>query len=112
MAKAVHSKRHDEPIHADSTSAIAESATGAPGHEEVARLDYFHWEARGFQGGSPEEDWFRAEEELKRKQDDSANRRSFRAESGLAAEDKTPALRNQKPTADLQGRRGNVIGQT
>jgi hypothetical protein len=34
-------------------------------HEEIARLAYSHWEARGRQGGSPEEDWFRAEKELK-----------------------------------------------
>lgn len=112
MAKAAHSKRHDERIHVDSTPAIAESATRAPGHEEVARLAYLHWEARGFQGGSPEEDWFRAEEELKRQQDDPANRRSFRAESGLAVENNTPTQRNQKPTVDLQGSRGNVVGQT
>jgi hypothetical protein len=32
--------------------------------ERVARLAYFFWEARGCQGGSPEEDWFRAEREL------------------------------------------------
>jgi hypothetical protein len=36
-----------------------------PGREDVARLAYLYWEAGGFQGGSPEEDWFRAEEELK-----------------------------------------------
>lgn len=33
-------------------------------HEEIARLAYSYWEARGCQGGSPEEDWFRAEQEL------------------------------------------------
>ena len=32
--------------------------------EEIARLAYAHWEARGGEGGSPEEDWFRAEREL------------------------------------------------
>lgn len=34
--------------------------------EEVAKLAYSYAEARGFQGGSPEEDWFRAEQELRR----------------------------------------------
>jgi hypothetical protein len=34
-------------------------------HEEIARLAYSYWEARGCQGGSPEEDWRRAEAELK-----------------------------------------------
>ena len=32
--------------------------------EEIARLAYFLWEARGRQGGSPEEDWYRAEQEI------------------------------------------------
>lgn len=33
-------------------------------HQEIARLAYSYWEARGFQGGDPQEDWFRAEREL------------------------------------------------
>lgn len=40
-----------------------------PTHEEIARLAYSYWEARGNQGDSPWEDWFRAEEELKRPQE-------------------------------------------
>lgn len=35
-------------------------------HEEIARLAYSYWEKRGFQGGSPEEDWRRAERELRK----------------------------------------------
>ena len=31
----------------------------------VADLAYSYWEARGYQGGSPEEDWLRAEQELR-----------------------------------------------
>jgi hypothetical protein len=34
-------------------------------HEEIARLAYSYWEARAGQGGSPEEDWFQAEREIK-----------------------------------------------
>lgn len=34
-------------------------------HEEVARLAYSYWEARGCQGGSPEEDWLLAEQQLR-----------------------------------------------
>lgn len=34
---------------------------------EVERLAYFYWLERGGQGGSPEEDWFRAEAELRRR---------------------------------------------
>jgi hypothetical protein len=32
--------------------------------DEISKLAYSYWEARGFQGGSPEEDWLRAEQEL------------------------------------------------
>lgn len=35
-----------------------------PTSEEIAKLAYSYWEARGCQGGSPEEDWFRAQREL------------------------------------------------
>jgi hypothetical protein len=33
--------------------------------DAVARLAYSYWEARGFIGGSPEEDWLRAEREIR-----------------------------------------------
>lgn len=38
---------------------------GQPSQEEIAALAYSYWEARGYQGGSPEEDWGRAETELR-----------------------------------------------
>ncbi len=38
------------------------------GQEEIALLAYSYWEARGSQGGSPQEDWFQAEQELKSRQ--------------------------------------------
>ncbi len=36
-----------------------------PRPEDIARLAYSYWTGRGCQGGSPEEDWLRAEKELK-----------------------------------------------
>jgi Protein of unknown function (DUF2934) len=33
-------------------------------HEAISRRAYSYWEARGFQGGSAEEDWLRAEGEI------------------------------------------------
>ena len=33
-------------------------------HEEIAKLAYCYWADRGYQGGSPEEDWQRAEQAL------------------------------------------------
>jgi len=32
--------------------------------EQIALLAYSYWEARGRQGGSPQEDWIRAEREI------------------------------------------------
>ena len=45
-----------------------EPVTGAsrpPTQEEIARLAYSYWEARGCPQGSAWEDWFRAERALK-----------------------------------------------
>ena len=50
---------------ADKEYVIEPSAAG-PSHEDIARLAYSFWEARGRHGGTPEEDWHRAEAELKR----------------------------------------------
>ena len=36
-----------------------------PTYEDIANLAYSYWEARGGQGGSAEEDWARAEQELR-----------------------------------------------
>ena len=47
----------------------ADGEIGASNDTEVAQLAYSYWEARGGEGGSPWEDWFRAERELKRKQE-------------------------------------------
>jgi hypothetical protein len=36
-----------------------------PSQDEIASLAYSYWEARGYTGGSSEEDWLRAERELR-----------------------------------------------
>lgn len=41
--------------------------TPVASYQEIARLAYTYWEARGCQGGSPEQDWQRAEQELSAK---------------------------------------------
>ena len=41
------------------------AAQRALSQEEVARLAYSYWVQRGYAPGSPEEDWLRAEQELK-----------------------------------------------
>jgi hypothetical protein len=50
-----------------SARAVAAEPTlaSAPSQDEIASLAYLYWEARGGQGGSPEEDWIRAERELR-----------------------------------------------
>ncbi len=63
------------PSQADAPAAVesAQTAVAAavapdpcePTHEEIARLAYSYWESRGCQGGCPEEDWTRAEQELR-----------------------------------------------
>jgi hypothetical protein len=35
-----------------------------PDRQQIAELAYSYWVDRGYQGGSPEEDWLRAEREL------------------------------------------------
>ena len=40
------------------------SSGSAPEHDQIARLAYSYWQARGRPDGSPEEDWLRAENEL------------------------------------------------
>ena len=47
------------------TEAISVHAFVPPTHEDIARLAYSYFEARGYQGGSPEDDWLRAEQELR-----------------------------------------------
>jgi hypothetical protein len=50
-------------------------ALPTPSHDEIARLAYAYWEARGRQHGCHEEDWYRAERELLRRRPFSELRR-------------------------------------
>src|SRR5262245_27184227 len=70
-------KRAAEPVETLASTVVAERETVMPraeaalapvvevSYEEIAKLAYSYWEARGFQGGCPDEDWFRAEVELR-----------------------------------------------
>ena len=49
---------------ADPAGSVAHS-NGFPSYEEVSRLAYDYWQARGCPDGSSEEDWLRAEHDLK-----------------------------------------------
>ena len=67
--------KHSSATASESPASIAPAAITAtiaettPSHsvvtfDEIAKLAYSYWEARGYQGGSEEEDWLRAEREL------------------------------------------------
>jgi hypothetical protein len=60
----------DEPGLASAEAMTAVDEMNAPTHDRIAELAYEYWEARGGHGGSPWDDWFRAEDELKRRGDD------------------------------------------
>lgn len=45
-------------------SPVVVNAAEKPSQETIAALAYSYWVARGYEGGSPEEDWLRAEQEL------------------------------------------------
>ena len=71
MAKHEHQRT---PLGAGAGAATARAVVAAPEavqpdftprHEEIARLAYVYWHNRGCPKGSPDEDWLRAEAELR-----------------------------------------------
>jgi hypothetical protein len=54
-----------EPVAAPVPEVETAAGVAAPSYETVAALAYSYWVARGYQGGSPEADWLRAEQELR-----------------------------------------------
>jgi hypothetical protein len=58
-----------EPVAASVSDVETVEVAGVaePSYEAVAALAYSYWETRGYQGGSPEEDWVRAEQELRKR---------------------------------------------
>jgi DNA relaxase NicK len=64
--KAPESNVTDKPAEVVATATIQES-TIEISREAVAEQAYLYYEARGYQGGDPEADWVRAEEELKQR---------------------------------------------
>ena len=51
----------------DELAAVLEYTTIAPSHDEISRLAYALWEARGGGDGSSEQDWLEAERQLQAK---------------------------------------------
>ena len=63
-ARAKRSAVPPETPSADAAQPQSAAPPAAPSANEIAHLAYLYWESRGCQGGSPEEDWLRAEQEL------------------------------------------------
>jgi Protein of unknown function (DUF2934) len=65
-SRAVTAPRKPRPAATKTPAAMVESVAApySPAQEEIAALAYSFWVTRGYQGGSPEEDWLRAEQEL------------------------------------------------
>ena len=60
------------PVAADSRPAAASHPaenhnSRAVSHDEIARLAHRYWAERGHRHGNPEEDWYRAEQELRKR---------------------------------------------
>ena len=58
------SKPKKGPESTADSSEVVPSDT-APSTEDIAKLAYALWEARGGGGGSAEDDWYRAEQEIR-----------------------------------------------
>jgi hypothetical protein len=63
-ASAKRAKHFASPAEKPSEAGVT-AAVCKPSQDEIARIAYSYWEARGYQGGSSEEDWLRAERELR-----------------------------------------------
>jgi len=68
-SRAATAPRKPRPAATQTPAAAVESVVAAysPAPEEIAALAYSYWVTRGHQGGCPEEDWLRAEQELHRR---------------------------------------------
>jgi hypothetical protein len=60
----------DQPVEEAVMTAMAAAAAETPAlteaeQDEIARLAYSYWEERGRTHGSPDEDWYRAVQEVK-----------------------------------------------
>jgi hypothetical protein len=64
----LHALRSHFHSTAENENGPANAPVIASAHEDIARLAYSYWQARGRQDGSALEDWLRAEREIERRQ--------------------------------------------
>jgi hypothetical protein len=67
-AKAMAAAAGTEATLASDISTTTSPAATATDEDAIAARAYSYWEARGCEGGSAEEDWYRAVEEIAREQ--------------------------------------------
>jgi len=68
VPRAKHSvKRSIVEPESEAIEMVAVESVYEPSEGEIAALAYTYWAGRGCQGGSAEEDWLRAEQELRSK---------------------------------------------
>jgi hypothetical protein len=60
-----HSELEHSPAHQNGHGGTVGHGIASFGHEETAALAFELWRARGCPEGSPDEDWYRAVEELR-----------------------------------------------
>ena len=61
----IHTNGASKASAVDGLGPLATNGDSDQLREAISRLAYSYWEARGWQGGSPEEDWLRAEAEMR-----------------------------------------------
>jgi hypothetical protein len=64
-ARTVRAKHSAIPAETVTDSAVTAETGTEPTHEDIALLAYSYWLQRGCVDGCPEEDWMRAEQELR-----------------------------------------------
>ena len=70
-AKSNLTRKHRNSAVTERSDSVTATSSGAPApasdpaFDDIAQLAYSYWEARGYQGGSSQEDWLRAEQELR-----------------------------------------------
>jgi len=60
----VSASSEPQPAAVLETPTVETPAVQISKQDEIAKLAFSYWEARGCQGGSPEQDWARAEQEV------------------------------------------------
>jgi hypothetical protein len=62
-----------EHVHRSNEATDLEIEHSGLDREAIGRLAYFYWEERGCPNGSPDQDWFRAEAEVRHRLDAAAS---------------------------------------